>query len=203
MQPSTTQNAATCSGDGLEAYPRSRRAGVPGRGGARGTMAGCRGQTLREVFLPVWRRAYKAICHGFRSPTTPTPPAYCIISSCMRSCPKCERSLEERDFPRRGRLCKQCARMPSIRRRAAIAFWLEEMRETLKCLNCGFDDPRALHFHHIDGSTKEASISRLVHSGASVARIRREMAKCVVLCANCHAIEHADEWFDPDRSPLL
>ena len=76
--------------------------------------------------------------------------------------------------------------------------WIEDVREKLSCINCGFSDPRALHFHHLDAATKETTVSRLVHGGASVERIRREMAKCVVLCANCHMIEHSEDWLNFD-----
>ena len=65
-----------------------------------------------------------------------------------------------------------------------------EWKQTLSCSRCGFDDPRALHFHHHDGN-KEANIADLVSCGASMETIQKEAAKCIVLCANCHAIEHA------------
>ena len=55
------------------------------------------------------------------------------------------------------------------------------------CRICGFaEHPAALHFHHVDPSTKEF---HLAHLGASrsIGRMRAEAAKCVLLCANCHA----------------
>lgn len=116
----------------------------------------------------------------------------------MRGCPLCERMLDDKCFSKRGKLCRECAKMPSLRRKSSILAWLEDVRETLVCMNCGFSDARALHFHHLDPNAKETTVSRLVHGGASVTRIRREMEKCVVLCANCHAIEHAE-----DRNSVL
>lgn len=56
-----------------------------------------------------------------------------------------------------------------------------------RCEICGYDRSFvALHFHHLDPSEKRFTIS---YKGATIAidRLRREAAKCVLLCANCHA----------------
>jgi hypothetical protein len=44
----------------------------------------------------------------------------------------------------------------------------------------------ALEFHHLDPSQKEFAIS-VRGVTRSLEELRREAAKCVVLCANCHA----------------
>ena len=54
---------------------------------------------------------------------------------------------------------------------------------THPCSQCGETDPRVLEFHH-EGN-KEAEVSRLMGRGASLDALRAEIAKCVVLCANC------------------
>ncbi len=59
------------------------------------------------------------------------------------------------------------------------------------CACCGFNrHPDALEAHHLDPATKEGKLNQLV-TGASPARIERELAKCVCLCANCHRLVHA------------
>ena len=45
---------------------------------------------------------------------------------------------------------------------------------------------RALHFHHVDPSSKRFHLS-MQGATRSLASARAEMAKCVLLCANCHA----------------
>jgi transposase-like protein len=55
------------------------------------------------------------------------------------------------------------------------------------CVLCGYDENEgALHFHHVDPSTKAFALG---HSGVtrSLAKARAEAAKCVLLCATCHA----------------
>jgi transposase len=55
------------------------------------------------------------------------------------------------------------------------------------CALCGYDrHPGALHFHHLDPSTKRYTLSRAGHT-RSYAEALEEAEKCVLLCANCHA----------------
>lgn len=56
------------------------------------------------------------------------------------------------------------------------------------CVRCGFSDARALEFHHKDGDTKLASVGQMYTY--SEEKIKQEIAKCDVICANCHTIEH-------------
>jgi 5-methylcytosine-specific restriction endonuclease McrA len=56
-----------------------------------------------------------------------------------------------------------------------------------RCVLCGYDrQPRALEFHHLHPAEKEFALSR---SGVtrSLATLRAEASKCVLLCSNCHA----------------
>ena len=56
----------------------------------------------------------------------------------------------------------------------------------IKCSACGYNKcKQALHFHHT-----ETKIIKLADA-VSIGVINREMSKCVVLCANCHAEVHA------------
>lgn len=62
-----------------------------------------------------------------------------------------------------------------------------------RCVACGYDRCiGALHFHHLDPQTKAFAVA-----GAgitrSIAASRAEAAKCVLLCANCHAEVEAGE----------
>jgi len=67
----------------------------------------------------------------------------------------------------------------------------QEYKATLVCERCGFGHPAALDFHHPPG-TKEQDLSTFVRS-AGKRRVLEELAKCVVLCSNCHRIHHAEE----------
>lgn len=61
------------------------------------------------------------------------------------------------------------------------------------CADCGYRaHPAALQFDHLPGSTKRGKISSL--SRYSWERIAEELAKCEVVCANCHAIRTVTRW---------
>jgi len=54
------------------------------------------------------------------------------------------------------------------------------------CTICGYDRcERALSFHHLDPTTKSFGVAFRGHA-RSLARARAEVAKCALLCANCH-----------------
>lgn len=66
--------------------------------------------------------------------------------------------------------------------------WWREYKARFKCVNCGESHPACIHFHHKDDN-KEKSVAEFVSDGCK-ASILKEIAKCVPLCANCHAKEH-------------
>jgi hypothetical protein len=69
---------------------------------------------------------------------------------------------------------------------------VREIKAAAGCGRCGFNNPLALHFHH-RADDKEIGISIAIRNGWSWTRIEKEIKKCTVLCANCHAIEHGHE----------
>lgn len=70
------------------------------------------------------------------------------------------------------------------------------------CALCGYDKcHRALGFHHRDPATKEFDLSDKARS-YSLERLRKEAAKCDLLCANCH-MEREDELITAQRLPLV
>jgi len=53
------------------------------------------------------------------------------------------------------------------------------------CKHCGESDPIVLEFHHRHAEEKSHSVSGMIESH-SKEKILAEVAKCDVLCANCH-----------------
>lgn len=68
------------------------------------------------------------------------------------------------------------------------------------CAGCGEDRIPCLEFHHIDPETKVFNVSMAWRKKGTNA-ILRELAKCIVVCANCHKLIHAG-WLEvqPDGS---
>ena len=132
-------------------------------------------------------------------------------------CGKChqERSLDEfslRD-KERGVLHKFCKSCHSLYRRQhyernrvkyieKASKWNKKQWELLKqflfekllksaCVDCGEDDILVLDFDHL--RDKEFSITQMYRDRRSLEAIEKELAKCVVRCANCHRRKTARE----------
>ena len=69
----------------------------------------------------------------------------------------------------------------------------KEYVESLKtqCSSCGLDDKMCLDFHHLDSKFK--NVSQLVNDATTLEKIKCEIDKCDVLCANCHKKHHLAE----------
>jgi hypothetical protein len=52
---------------------------------------------------------------------------------------------------------------------------------------------RRTQFHHRDPLEKKFMLSVAATAGRSRKALLEEMAKCIVLCANCHLIHHWEE----------
>ena len=70
-----------------------------------------------------------------------------------------------------------------------LAF-IREIKASAGCSRCSESHPAALDFHHLDPTQKDFSLSSIHTRKWSRERIRAEIAKCVILCANCHRKEH-------------
>lgn len=68
--------------------------------------------------------------------------------------------------------------------RAKNIAWLREYKQTLQCQNCGETDSLCLDFHHRDPKTKLFNVRDGVNRG--IKKMLEEIAKCDVLCCNCH-----------------
>lgn len=73
-----------------------------------------------------------------------------------------------------------------------------EFKKELKCSNCGFSHPAALDFHHLDQNLKSFNVSSEIRF-MSLEDLKKEISKCIVLCANCHRILHYDKKNNEDK----
>ncbi len=73
--------------------------------------------------------------------------------------------------------------------------WIHQYKSEQSCKECGISHPAVLDFHHRDGEKKKFSISQCKDSGLK--RIKAEIKKCDVLCANCHRLLHWENCSGP------
>ena len=83
------------------------------------------------------------------------------------------------------------------KRRAAARQFVQSFLKEHPCA-CGETRFPTLQFDHLDPTQKSYSISNMVGKGLSPEAIALEIAKCQVLCANCHSIKTAEQfgWYD-------
>ena len=131
-----------------------------------------------------------------------------------KTCSKCKAPKPLKEFsPHVGKSdgkqpwCKSCVRESNnkrykenpkptyVRKRASVKRNQERVLDYLKshpCVDCGEDDVVVLDFDHVKGK-KRITISKAIRFGYSWETIIKEIAKCVVRCANDHRRKTARE----------
>jgi hypothetical protein len=74
------------------------------------------------------------------------------------------------------------------KRKQEIRKFIQDYKAEKGCERCPENAYYCLDFHHIEGEDKEFDLGR--SGGWSLKRIKEEIEKCIVLCANCHRKEH-------------
>ncbi len=117
----------------------------------------------------------------------------------MKQCRYCHKQYPESDFGvakttpdkiYRRRKCRYCYRKTKSALRDRKRGWIDEYKGNLGCEKCGIKDFRVLDFHHRSEKDKEFSIADFYYYQFSLDKIKEEIAKCEVVCANCYRILH-------------
>lgn len=65
---------------------------------------------------------------------------------------------------------------------------MRRLKSSRLCADCGGQfHPAAMTFDHLPGTTKRSEVSALLQSGYRKVLLD-EIAKCELVCANCHAV---------------
>ena len=67
---------------------------------------------------------------------------------------------------------------------------VEQLKSECCCAKCGESRGYVLDYHHINPDTKEKTVSRMISNNYRLDKVKQEVEKCVVLCANCHREFH-------------
>jgi transposase-like protein len=87
-------------------------------------------------------------------------------------------------FRARGDLHRKQSKAAKRRRHRALKAHVLNHLSERSCVDCGEKDPVVLEFDHI--GEKVAAVSALVAEAASFTAVDAEIARCEVVCANCH-----------------
>ncbi len=120
----------------------------------------------------------------------------------MKPCRYCGKTYSLADFgiakttdtkTYRRQKCRFCYRETKNKLKTSRRGWIEAYKEAHGCIRCKIQDPRVLEFHHTDTKLKEFNIADYYYSQFGIEKLKKEISKCVVICANCHRILHAEE----------
>lgn len=133
----------------------------------------------------------------------------------MKICYKCKETKPIDCFSKKNKnqiqsLCKECnkeyqrnwykinkdnhiinANKRKKKAREDLKKFIDDLKSTSSCSKCGFSHPATLQFHHVRDKIME--ISNMIFKPYSKKKVIEEIKKCIILCANCHAIHHYNE----------
>lgn len=136
----------------------------------------------------------------------------------MKKCDTCKQEKELIEYNKNrtkkdglNSICKICSRARSkkyylenhdkhikniIRRNkeqeTRIKTWVASYLRNNNCVDCNENNIVVLEFDHL--KNKEFNISTMIHRRFSILRIKKEIEKCEVVCANCHRIRTAKQY---------
>jgi hypothetical protein len=131
----------------------------------------------------------------------------------MKQCSKCTLLKPADQFNKKGKhlhsLCKECNKLyqaewylknsDKVKSKSRLSNKISKVRNqkyvrgikaSKGCFFCPEKEPVALDFHHTSND-KEHNIARLANSSNAIEFIEKEIAKCIVVCSNCHRKLHA------------
>jgi hypothetical protein len=99
-------------------------------------------------------------------------------------CKPCRKEYD-RDYQARNR-----ERLVALAQKRQQRFleWHRQLKSTTSCADCGgYFHFAVMAWDHLPGTHKVAEVSTLLRKGSS-RKVREEIDKCELVCANCHAL---------------
>jgi hypothetical protein len=141
----------------------------------------------------------------------------------MKKCTKCGKEKDEMEFNFKAKplglrhnQCRQCTRLfvknhynknkgyylqktqkRNSKLRLEVLNYLKQYLLKNPCVDCGESDVTVLEFDHSGKIPKFKAVSSLIRIRSSLKKIKEEITKCEVRCANCHRRKTAKDfkWF--------
>lgn len=107
----------------------------------------------------------------------------------QRYCRPCDNQMRRDWYQKRGN--RERVLKLNSDKRAERRAWFQGLKLKMECARCGENHPAVLDLHHRDPSEKENGVTDMMAWGKK--RILAEIAKCDVLCSNCHRKLHWEE----------
>lgn len=137
------------------------------------------GRSKKEIsdLLGIGYSTVKKHSHGIRS----------IKPRKEYKCVDCGEAEPSNFYGKMRNRCKACHNQLGYKAQREKIFEYAESRGPIECSRCGYDRSfAALEWHHRDPSEKDPSWNR----GWNYNRLKQELDKCDLVCANCHREIH-------------
>ncbi len=115
-----------------------------------------------------------------------------------KHCKKCDTTKGADKFYRRRKgtdlssYCKPCSNTQTVERQRAFKLKCIEYKGG-SCSRCGYNKyAGALEFHHMDPTKKDITIAKMRLTSFSQ-KVKSELDKCILVCANCHREVHWEQ----------
>ncbi len=71
-----------------------------------------------------------------------------------------------------------------------VRIYIRTIKESAKCADCGGSyPPYVFDFHHVS-TDKLFDVTHMASRSRTLDEVKAEIAKCVLLCSNCHRTRH-------------
>lgn len=114
-------------------------------------------------------------------------------------CPGCSKEKPEEDFTLRGKArpgarqakCKVCRGKELLSHKRHISNLVKRWKMRKGCSRCGFKAEHSvqLDIDHVIPKGKYGNDRQAINTSWSKSRLKKELYKCQVLCANCHRLK--------------
>ena len=139
----------------------------------------CREYGIAESILSRWLREYRERGEAAFLPQQPEKKTQEYLE---------RKRAWDRSYYQRHKIKRQAA---AAERKYRLYEYLQQIKTKARCKYCGENHPAVLQFHHRNPEEKEFDVSSFVyHQKGGLAKLEAEIAKCDILCANCHLKHH-------------
>lgn len=155
-------------GSSVDRAVRFGRTSVAGSTPAQGTKTCTKCAVVKDLSLFAW----KSMEHGTRQ-------SYCL--GCQKIASRAHYCANKSDYLDKNK-----------RQKASLQEWYQSLKRGKPCVDCqGVFHIQAMEYDHLPEFKKEMCVSEMVRRSCGKRRILDEIAKCELICANCHAARTA------------
>jgi hypothetical protein len=108
-------------------------------------------------------------------------------------CKDCEKSYQQLYYQKNRQKRIDVAKVNGIKQQQKLRQYVANYLKNNPCIDCGESNILTLQFDHLKDKHFDISVKLCSRRPIGIERLKEEISKCVVRCANCHQIKTASE----------